>query len=92
MLTDKEPIDRYDEAYAILHEYGLMAARFSGSYQIPRQPWEMQFFMVREMTAETAKSGATAYLTAGYEATGIQFFRDGASARSFIARFYRGDC
>jgi sugar phosphate isomerase/epimerase len=92
MITDREPIERRTEAYRILVDAGLMAARFSGTYQIPREPWEMEFVMLREMDPEAAKAGATAYLQLEFEGTGIQFFRVGASATKFVARFYRRDC
>lgn len=92
MITDREPIDRASDSYHILIETGLFASRFGGSYQLPPEPWEMEFMMTREMDAEAAKAGATAFLQLEYDATGIQFFRVGASLTKFVARFYRRDC
>lgn len=92
MLNEREKIERDSDSYHSLVVAGLFASKFSGSYQVPRQPWEMEFMMLREMDSEAAKAEATAFLQIEYDATGIQFFRVGASTNKFVARFYRRDC
>ena len=92
IINESEAIDRFSDAYQQLARDGLFAGRLQGSYQIPREAWEMTFMMLRDTDKEAAKAIALAYLSAEFDAKGVQFFRDGASQVKFIARFYRGDC
>lgn len=90
-ITELETIDRFSDDYQEMARAGLFAGRLQGNYQIPREPWEITFMMLRELDKEDAKAIAAGYLSAAFDAKGVQFFRDGASQVKFIARFYRGD-
>lgn len=92
MINNQEAIDRYADAYKVLVNAGIFASTFEGSYQLPREPWEMHFSMLRPIGTDLAKVYVTKFLQDEYQATDIKFFRDGASEVRFYASFKRGDC
>jgi len=92
MISSQEAIDRFGDAYRAMVDAGIFASTFSGSYDIPRQPWEMHFSMLRPMEDDTAKTVVSLFLEAEYDARDIKFFRQGASKTQFYATFQRGDC